>query len=226
MTRVAVIGAAGFVGAALVRAARAKPDLDVVPIVRADFEAHEGRSFDVVVHTAMPSKRYWAKQNPELDFAETVAKTARIVHRWKFGKLVLVSSMSARAQLGTVYGRHKAAAEALCPPSELVVRLGPMFGEGLDKGVLVDIAAGRPVFVDGASLYAFASVDFVAAWILDHTNERGVVEVGARRGIALRAVAEALGRDVTFEGERDDQVPVAPRPEFPEPEGAIDWLRA
>ena len=35
----------------------------------------------------MPSKRFWAKQNPELDYEETVTKTKNILLDFKFNKI-------------------------------------------------------------------------------------------------------------------------------------------
>ena len=61
----------------------------------------------------MPSKRFWAQQNPKKDFRETVEKTFNIVNDWKSSKIIQISSISARSQLDTVYGRHKAASEKL-----------------------------------------------------------------------------------------------------------------
>ena len=52
----------------------------------------------------MPSKRFWAKNNPELDYAETVTKTKNILSDFKFEKIIHVSTVSARCQLNTVYG--------------------------------------------------------------------------------------------------------------------------
>ena len=61
----------------------------------------------------MPSKRFWAKNNPYKDFIVTVEKTFKIANDWKSSKIIQISSISARSQLNTPYGRHKAAAEKL-----------------------------------------------------------------------------------------------------------------
>ena len=37
----------------------------------------------------MPSKRFWARQNPELDHEETVTKTKNILLDFKFEKIIL-----------------------------------------------------------------------------------------------------------------------------------------
>jgi nucleoside-diphosphate-sugar epimerase len=149
---VAVVGGAGFVGESIVRAFRSNPDVEVISVGRSDHAAHRERAYDVVINSAMPSGRFWAKNNPQRDFVETVQKTADLFYGWRFRRFIQISSVSARCQLDTVYGRHKAAAECVCAgPSSLIVRLGPMYGATLSKGVLIDMLHGRPVFVSGES---------------------------------------------------------------------------
>ena len=147
MTRVALIGAGGFVGSSIGKALTAKSEIDLALVTRATYDAaHDDGPYDVLINTAMPSKRFWARQNPGLDFVETVEKTSKLANKWDAAKIIQISSISARSQLDTVYGRHKAAAEKLVEHSNnLILRLGPMYGEGLDKGVLIDILNGDPV---------------------------------------------------------------------------------
>ena len=44
-----------------------------------------------MINASMPSKRFWAKQNPKLDYKETVEKTKNIISDFKFNKIVHVS---------------------------------------------------------------------------------------------------------------------------------------
>ena len=62
----------------------------------------------------MPSKRYWAKNNPELDFEETVNKTIFFIDNFKYKKFIHISSISARCQSSTVYGINKKKVRMLC----------------------------------------------------------------------------------------------------------------
>ena len=55
----------------------------------------------------MPSKRFWAKNNPDLDYTETVEKTDFFINNYTFKKFIQISSVSARCQLDTVYGLNK-----------------------------------------------------------------------------------------------------------------------
>lgn len=216
MTSIAVVGADGFVGSALMRALSRRAGLVVTGVTRSSYEEARGERFDVLINSAMPAARLWAKTHPHDDFVETVKKTADLVYDWQYEKFVQVSSVSARSQLDTVYGRHKAAAEQLCPPSSLVARLGPLYGQGLKKGVLIDMLQGHVVYVDGDSRYAFVAVDFVAEWIASNLERTGVFDVMARTGIRLRDVATYIGSRVRFDGVPDHQEPEHPEQGLPE----------
>ncbi len=217
MTKVAVVGASGYVGRALVRSLEQDPRNTVTAVTRANYAEMQGGAFDLLINAAMPSKRFLAKTDPSHDFVETVQKTADLFYRWRYGKFVQISTVSARCQLDTVYGRHKAAAERLCGfGNHLTVRLGPMYSPDLDKGVLLDILQGRKVYCAAESRYCFAPLDFVSSWISTHLDRTGIVEVGARNAVELREVADYMGAQVEFEGAADHQEIQDPEPDFPD----------
>lgn len=225
MIRVAVVGASGYVGGALCTALAKDPRYQVTAVTRANAGPMRGELFDILINSAMPSKRFWAKTYPSQDFVETVQKTAALVYEWRYSKFVQISTLSARSQLDTVYGRHKTAAEQLCGFGDnLIVRLGPMYSKGLSKGVLVDMLQGKKVFVDGESRYAFAPLEFVSAWIATNLGRSGVVEVGARTAMRLREVAQYVGTHVEFEGTLDHQEIQNPEPDFPDAREVLHFL--
>ncbi|WP_280477910.1 hypothetical protein [Nocardia asiatica] len=226
--RVAVVGAAGYVGAALVEALGKSRRWEVVPVMRADHESHRtaGR-YDVLVNAACPSKRFWAERNPDADRAETVDKTRLLRERWQWDRFVQISSISARTQLDTVYGRHRAEAErSVSGADTLIVRLGPMYGGDYRKGVLADMAADRPVFASGRSRQSFAPVNWCADWIAGHLDDTGLREVGARTTVTLAEVRDAVGSRSEFAKDYvDDQFPIAATgADWPEAAAVIDWL--
>jgi hypothetical protein len=225
VSSVALIGAGGYVGRGILRALRAREDVELTPVTRQTYETAREGVYDVVINAAMPAARFKARNDPGWDFVETVTKTAELANGWRHGKLVQISSVSARCQLGAVYGRHKAAAEALCRPAvDLVIRLGPMYSDDLSKGVLIDMLEGRKVWCDPSSRYCFAPRDWVGEWIAANIERAGVVEVGARDTLALSEVAARLGGNVEFEGAVDDQDIVAPEPGFPAAAGVLDFV--
>ncbi len=206
MASIAVIGAKGYVGSAFYGELQKHSQHTVVGVTRDNYSAVKAQNFDVLINCAMPSGRFWAKNHPLEDFTETVKKTADLLYGWQFKKFVQISTVSARCQLDTVYGRHKAAAEQLSDFGEnLIVRLGALYSENMKKGVLVDMLEGKKVFVDGASRYSFISVSFCASWIASNLHRRGIVELGGKPAIALKDVANHIGINPDFQGELNHQ---------------------
>src|SRR3990167_1126462 len=225
MPSVAVVGVNGYVGNALCKALSLSPRYSLVGVTRENYAEMQGRSFDILINSAMPSARFWAKNSPDKDFIETVKKTADLLHNWQFKKFVQISTVSARCQLDTVYGRHKAAAEALCNYGDnLIVRLGALYGGAMKKGVLVDMLAGKKVYVDGASRYSFVSVDFCAQWVAANLARSGTVEVGGKNAITLTDVARHLGKDTEFEGDLNHQDIAEPEADFQEARDVLGFL--
>lgn len=225
--RVAVVGARGYVGSALTEAFRAHGGYLVVPVVRADYERHREGEYDVLVNAACPSKRYWAEQHPDDDHARTVTLTARLRKEWHAGHFVHISSMSARTQPGTAYGRHRAEAEQLCTDEgSFVVRLGPMYGGDYRKGVLADMAADLPVYASGRSRQSFAPVRWCAEWIAAHADGTGLREIGARTHVTLAEVRDRAGSGSEFVKDVvDDQYPTTgTETDWPRAEAVVDWL--
>jgi nucleoside-diphosphate-sugar epimerase len=221
--RVAVVGAAGFFGTALTQALERRA-CDVTAVTRASYDDARHSTYDVVINTAMPSRRFWARQHPDQDFAETVGKTAALLYGWTFERFVQISSVSARCERDTVYGRHKATAEVLCErPDALVVRLTALYGPTMTKGSIVDIVRNHPVYVDADSRYAFTPVDFAAGWVAAHLDRTGLIEVGARDTVSVREVADALGRSVMFTGPREDQAVESPDATWPSARDVIPF---
>jgi nucleoside-diphosphate-sugar epimerase len=206
MLSIAVVGAKGYVGSAVYEELLKASKHSVFAVTRDNYVEMKEQSFDILINCAMPSGRFWAKNNPEEDFLETVKKTADLLYGWKYKKFVQISTVSARCQLDTVYGRHKASAENLCNFGEnLIVRLGALYGNNMKKGVLVDMLKGKKVFVDGASRYSFISVSFCAYWIASNLHHQGIVELGGKNAVSLKDVAKHMGVSIEFEGDLNHQ---------------------
>ena len=227
MKRIALIGAEGFVGTSIAKALSSKKQTDLVKVNRQNYELirNEG-TYDILINAAMPSKRFWAQQNPAKDFIETTQKTLKLVNDWNWKKIIQISSISARSQLTTVYGRHKAAAEKLVGYGDnLILRLGPMYGERLNKGVLVDLLEDRTVFVDKDSRYCFAPVDWIGVWIANNLDLSGVMDLGGNQAIRIGEVAEAIRSKSQFQGAIDNQILTEPIAGAPFASGVISFVR-
>lgn len=226
MKTIALFGARGFVGSEILKTLQARPEYSVSAVSRENFGDSLGKNYDYVINAAMPSARFKAKNDPLWDFRESVEKTAKIYHGVTFKKFIQISSISARCQPETVYGRNKLAAESVIDNNKhLIVRLGPMYAPTLSKGVLVDMLNGSRIFAGAESRYAFSPLSFVGKWIADNLDRCGIVEVGAKNSITLRWLAEKLDKSVQFEGKDDHQEIQSPEKDFPDAELVLEFMK-
>ena len=226
MQTIALIGADGFVGKSIKKYILNDKSKLITCVTRENYKAaKEEKEYDILINAAMPSKRFWANQNPIKDFRETVEKTFNIVNDWKSSKIIQVSSISARSQLDTIYGRHKAAAEKLvCNTNNLILRLGPMYGKSLNKGVLIDMKKNHTVYVSEESLYCFAPVDWVGEWISRNLHLSGTIDIGGNNPIKLNQIAKRIGSKSKFVGPIDNQVISKEIKNGPEAIDVIDFI--
>ncbi|MDC0233277.1 NAD-dependent epimerase/dehydratase family protein [Pelagibacteraceae bacterium] len=203
---IGLIGFKGFVGSAIYE--NLSNNYEVIGIDRNNYSENKLKDFDIIINSAMPSKRFWAKFNPDKDYEETVLKTKNILKDFNFNKIIHISSISARCQLETTYGKNKKKSEQLVSKSKnyLIIRLGPMYGKNLDKGVLIDLINDRKVFCNSKSKYSFTNLDFITNWISDNLKSKGIVELGAQNYIEINKLKTLINSKSTFEGDIDNQI--------------------
>lgn len=229
MTKVAIIGANGFVGKALTKAIQQSNNYEVVEVVRNNYEAikQQQLEFDIIIHSAMPSKRWWAANHPLEDFDATVRLTADILYNWKFKKLALISSVSARLQTNHPYGRHKHTAEVLVSDyssENIIFRLGGLYGEGLDKGVVFDMIEGNEVFMTADSAFNYIDTENAAALILKYIGEKGLMDIGAKDTISIGDIAQHFNLQVLFGKRKEYQFSENPKSDFPEAKKILQYI--
>jgi len=220
MKTVALIGANGFVGSEIANAIINEKRYSFIPVTRHDNLEKAIQKAEVVIHAANSGKRFFAENNPEIDFKESVEKT-EIIKKLSINKrLILISSISARTQLDTVYGRNRRSCELIADTEKsLIIRLGPMYGTDKSIGVLNDIINNRKVYAAPTTEYAFVDVRYNAKKIISLVSEDdtiGIIEIGAKNGISLESLRNKLKSTSTFEGKDDTQIPVSPPNDAPD----------
>ena len=204
-----ILGSKGFVGSAITRYCK-KKKIRFVEITRKNNYEHESSKFKYLINCAMPSKRFWAKKFPKKDFEETVIKTNYFLNNLNYEKFIHISSVSARVQLDTVYGRNKRKAENLVKKTSFftIYRLASMFGRGLNKGVLIDLINSSQVYSNKNSKYSFTKVDRIAEFIIlnlkNFKNQR--VEIGCNDFLKLEDIRKKINSKSKFRGKIDNQI--------------------
>ena len=203
---IGLVGFRGFVGSAIYEKLINK--YEVIGINRNNYSKNKSKDFNIIINSAMPSKRFWAKLNPDKDYEETVLKTKNILKDFNYNKIIHISSISARCQQKTTYGKNKKKSEQLVSKfkNHLIIRLGPMYGNKLDKGVLIDLINDRKVYCNSKSKYSFTNLDFISNWISDNLESKGIVELGAQNYIEIFKLKEMINSNSEFEGDIDNQI--------------------
>ena len=204
-----ILGPRGFVGSSIVRYCK-KNKIQFVGITRKNNIKYKNFEFKFLINCAMPSKRYWAKKFPAKDYEETVKKSNFFLKHYTFKKIVQISSVSARVQLDTIYGKNKKKAENLVKKFNnfTIFRLASMYGKGLGKGVLIDLSRSSTVFLNKNSRYSFTQVDKIAEFIITRINQfkNKTVEIGCNDYLQLEDIKKKIGSKSKFRGEIDNQV--------------------
>lgn len=223
--KIAVIGARGFVGSAVSAEIQQREGLELIPVVRGDDVEASVSEADIIIHSANSARRFFAQKNPERDFHDTVEKMHDVKACVQGKKMVLVSTISARIQLDTVYGRNRRACELMVmdKPGNLIVRLGPMYGERKAAGALHDILNNRQCFVSGSTRYAYVDVAYNARKIIDLIDYTGVLELGAKDTISLNELKAAIGSTTEFEGPDDTQILNTTQDDAPDAREVVDF---
>lgn len=215
--RVAVVGAAGFLGR-FVAEDIARRGVSVVPILRST--PLPGGRFDAVVDCNGDSRRFWAERNPAESFQVNVASVCERLLRLRTDLYVFASTIdvyggaaatrhatredaSAAPESMVTYGFHKYLAELTVrhhAQRALILRLGTLIGPGLKKNPVYDLLNGAPLRQTGDSTLSLIDLDHVARalWLLVSEGAEGVFNVTSTASITIeeitRRVVDATGR--------------------------------
>ena len=190
-----ILGGAGFVGSALLRACQ-RAGRDAVGVTRQNYDEFVGTECGVLINANGNSKKFLAREQPELDFELTVESVQRSLFDFRPQTYVYLSSIdvyddvsdparndeTAEMDAGELsnYGHHKLLAETLVEGDVdewLILRMGGFVGTGLKKNSVFDMLHNRPLWVDAASRYQFLDVDALGDILFTlleggHLNER------------------------------------------------------
>ena len=190
-----------------------------------------GKSYDLLVCAAAPATMWAANQNPDADKANIKALFAAL-QQVSVGHFVLISTIavlndtaagyteeSARYEIEKAYGRHRRELELALSEhfrTTHILRLPALFGAGLKKNFLFDLANPAPSFIrpeiwdrtraalasDDAALldYYYALDTKLNMWALDRAQlnadsaRADVDELFTRLGMAARNFTNSASR--------------------------------
>lgn len=206
--RIAVIGSKGFVGSAMVKALE-RSSYATVGITR-DTDPKIVEVCSHVIHCANSASRYKAELYPDKDKLESVIKTTDFLSRINVTKtkFILISSISARTEPLTTYGKNRCDCENLVVKNGgYFARLGYMYSSERIYGALRDIYTDQTVYLDKESRYSYSDVDWNADKVVElfiQGDHRKNVELGCRGSISLSDIARVLNSKSQFVPKKKD----------------------
>lgn len=193
--KVVLVGSNGFVGSAFGRLLSARGH-EVISVTRATYAAAIGVSADVVIEAACNSKKFFAEEEPFLEFDASVGHRLRTLRDFPAPVHLHISSVDVYVDLtspattgedvpivpeaASYYGLHKRMSEELVQKYAdewLIIRLAGMVGPGLRKNPVHDIINGQPLRIHPESRYQFLHTDDAAriSWDLLESGARGEI---------------------------------------------------
>lgn len=211
--KIAIIGAKGMLGSDLADYFDSR--CNVFAVDKDNYNDYIGESFDVLINANGNSRRFWANQNPEMDFELSVTSVANTIKDFKYSKYIFISSSDVYYNHGDPkkttedekiyeqklepYGLHKYQAETLVKklPSYLILRCSAMLGTNLTKGVVRDILDKKDLFVTADSYLQFVTTLAVAEVIEtlllpDMTND--IYNCGGTGSVEVNKIMQLAGQ--------------------------------
>lgn len=227
--RVTIIGANGFVGSAFARLLASRPGVELIQVTRQNYSAQAGTPSDVVIEAACNSKKFFAEEQPQLEFAGSVTHRLQTLFDFPAAFHLHISSVDvyggqtspattredAAIDIEKIshYGAHKLLAENLVrhhAKSWLILRLAGMVGPNLRKNPVFDILNGQPLRIHPDSRYQYMLTDEVArmAWQLFESGAAGeIFNLCGDSLISMREIARLAGRELNLSALPPDATP-------------------
>ncbi len=214
-----LVGGNGFVGSAYARLFQ-RLGLEYRIIGRADYEALDGASCDILINANGNSKKFLAENDPLGDFDASVRTVLHCLTRFRYRYYIQLSTgdvypdqsqpqltpegcQIAPAALSR-YGLHKYLAEQLVQKYAaqwLIVRMGGFVGPGLKKNAIFDMLHNAQVWLTPDSELQFIHTDSAAGlvWDLIQNQVTGqIVNLGAQGVVQLGRLHQLIGSGSEF----------------------------
>lgn len=208
MKSTALIGYTGFVGKHLAEQMSFQSFYN-----SKNFEDIRGRSFDLVVCSAVRAEKWWANQNPQED-AAGIEKLRRALDQVQAKEAVLISTIDVFQSPRGVDEKTEPVRDGLHPYGKnrlefedffrkkfrtLVVRLPGLFGTGLKKNAIFDLIHGNQIEkINPASAFQF--YDLTDLWSdieKARANQLPLIHLATEPVTMQRVAKEAFGRELT-----------------------------
>jgi nucleoside-diphosphate-sugar epimerase len=215
-----IVGGKGLTGSAIVKQLQ-NLSLNFQIIQKENKESFFGKSCDVLIFANGNSIKYKANQDPFFDFNATLTSIAEYIHKIKFKKFILLSTVDVYNNKSNfdetkedteidfkkldTYGFHKYITEKyvmhFCN-NYLIFRLPGLVGRGLKKNPAFDyIDIGKKVMISPESELNFINTKFLAKTLITFLNlgiKNEIFNLAASNSIRIKNIKNIIGVETEY----------------------------
>lgn len=174
MKTLAILGANGMLGSDLVKYLGQK--FIITSIDKKNYELQKNKSFDIFINANGNSRRYWANENPNLDFIASTVSVHKTMLDFKCDLYIYISSIDVYGNRSNPkntketieihtdnlqpYGFHKYLSEIIVRKYKskfLIIRPSYILGTKIKKGPIFDLLNNQPLFITDKSKFQLIS---------------------------------------------------------------------
>jgi|688.fasta_scaffold167223_2 nucleoside-diphosphate-sugar epimerase len=215
-----VLGGGGLLGGAIIRALL-KEKRNVINIDKSNYKKFINTKCDIFIYTNGNSNKYFATQNPFLDFEMSVTTVMKSINDFKFKKFIFFSSCDIYDKISikntsedvlikksnNYYGKNKYIAETIVKlycRKWLIIRLGPLIGKNLKKNAIFNLLKNKKVYTNILSKSSYILTDTVAKFLLKllHKKKNNIFNISGKQPISFRTIKQLMKSKSIFERNR------------------------
>jgi nucleoside-diphosphate-sugar epimerase len=218
-----VLGGNGLIGSSIIKELLKKKQR-VFNINRANYKKFINKRCDIFIYANGNSNKYFAKQNPFLDFEFSVSTVIKSINDFHFKKFIFLSSCDVYDKISKTstsentlitksnnfYGKNKYISESIVKSyckKWLIIRMGPLIGSNLKKNAIFNLINNKKVYANIFSRSSFILTETVSKILLRliDINKNEIFNISARDSISFKTIKKKMkSKSVFVENKRRD----------------------
>lgn len=211
-----VLGGDGLLGSAIIRELL-KQKKNVTNINRKNYNKFINKKCDIFIYANGNSNKYFATQNPFVDFEMSVTTVMKSINDFRFKKFIFFSSCDVYDKISikntfedslikkanNFYGKNKYIAENIIKiycEKWLILRLGPLIGKNLKKNAIFNLLNNKKVYSNIFSKSSFILTDTVAKFLLKllHIKKNKIFNISGKESVSFKTIKELMKSKSVF----------------------------
>lgn len=218
---IAVLGGRGMLGSDLVKFFG--EHYNIIAIDKGNYNQYLGKNFDVLINANGNSRKFWADQNPPLDFEASTISVYKSLFDFKFKKYIHISSSYLYEHYPSLkispqnafeekkinikklspYSLHKYLSEQLVKkyaPDYLILRCSMIIGNNAKKGPMFDILNDQPLFITLSSKLQMITTKEIAnaiSFLILKNKKNDVFNIGGRGQFSFTNAEKYFQKKIT-----------------------------